>query len=551
MEMKFPFMISAACVFGTVQLSAQNLVDATRFSSTNINGTARYNSMAGAFGAVGGDASSMVGNPAGMAIFRGTSEVSLTTNFATARTETGGDVSNKQKKHDFSIGNLSYVLSVPTDQCDHLVNFTIGLGFNHSEGVNRRYVAGWNGQTPNSSFSGYLSNLTNRALANVNQWNNPGYLTTDAAWNNSDIPLTSLMGYNCYAIDNAVNAAGQSTGGVEGYDGQTGQQSYADLYVREENRMDEYNFNIAGNWEDFIYAGVTLSIVDFNSIINSDFSENYYKDNGNVSGYTAYSNDLETKGTGVNLKFGAIIKPIDNWRLGLAVHTPTWYQMKDIYNGWMSTNAEGDGYKPGDVVSAGDLAYEYTYRFSTPWKYQFSTAYVFGTRGLLCFEYDMDDYRSMRYKADDDSYGEDFSTQTSLIKDYMQEMHTFRVGGEYRVTPKFSVRAGYAHSTSPYKDEIFKQVYEYDVDPDLIYSSSTKPNYLVQGESDYVCGGIGWRGKITYLNFSCVHKYQRDRIAAFPMAFGNEDSNATYVENRPVSLKTKTLNFDLSFGFRF
>jgi hypothetical protein len=546
-------MISAACALGCVQLSAQNLVDATRFSSTNINGTARYNSMAGAFGAVGGDASSMISNPAGTAIFRSTSEVSLTTNFATARTETGGDVPGKLKKRDFSIGNLSYILSVPTDQCEHLVNFTIGLGFNHSEGVNRRYVAGWNGQTPGSSFGGYLSNLTNRALIGAGKFDEPGYLATTAGWNNSSMPLMGLMGYGCYAVDDVTNAAGQTTGGVEGFDSQVGCNSYSDLYVREENRTDEYNINIAGNWEDFIYAGVTLSIVDFNSIINSSFSEYY----GNVdNSYTYYDNDLETKGTGVNLKFGAIIKPVDAWRLGVAVHTPTWYDMKDIYNGWMATDAEGDGYKPGQYVSAGDPAYEYNYHFSSPWKYQFSTAYVFGNRGLISFEYDMDDYRSMRYSSSDDYY-EDFSIQKQLIKDYMQEMHTFRIGGELRATKTFSVRAGYAHSTSPYKDEIFNQQYAYYDDPDYIYSSSTKPNYTLQGEADYVCGGFGWRGKTCYLNFSCVHKYQRDKVAAFPMAedvtltdqYG--DIDVPGVENRPVSLKTKTLNFDLSLGFRF
>jgi hypothetical protein len=54
-----------------------------------------------------------------------------------------------------------------------------------------------------------------------------------------------------------------------------------------------------------------------------------------------------------------------------------------------------------------------------------------------------------------------------------------------------------------------------------------------------------------------VHKYQRDKVAAFPMAedvtltdqYG--DIDVPGVENRPVSLKTKTLNFDLSLGFRF
>lgn len=39
---------------------AQNIVDAGRFGSTEIAGTARYRSMAGAFGALGGDATCII-----------------------------------------------------------------------------------------------------------------------------------------------------------------------------------------------------------------------------------------------------------------------------------------------------------------------------------------------------------------------------------------------------------------------------------------------------------------------------------------------------------
>jgi hypothetical protein len=535
-------------------VNAQNLVDATRFSSSDLNGTAYYNSMAGAFGALGGDPSSMVNNPAGTAVYRNVSEISVTTNFATARTKTTGDFTSRKRQRDFSIGNLSYILSVGTEQCEHLVNFTLGLGFNHTEGVKRRYAVGFNNQTPSSSFGNYVSNLANQGLIQAGKFDTPAYLGTSAAWNNASMPLLGLMGYSTYAIDNCTDALGNTTGGVRAYDDAADCNSYADLFVREENRMDEFNLNIAGNWDDFVYAGLTLSIVDYNSVINSEFSE-YYDDQ--YGSYTYYDNDLETKGTGFNLKLGAIIKPTDSWRLGLAIHTPTWYDMTDIYNGWMSTNAQESDYNPGTAVSAGDPAYEYDYRFSTPWKYQFSTAYVFGTRGVLSFEYDMDDYRSMRYYEASNSYGEDFSIQKQLIKDYMTEMHTFRIGGEFRATPKFSVRAGYAHRTSPYKDAVFNQEYKYDDDPSYIYGSSTKPNYSLQGRTDYLCAGFGWRGSVSYLNFSCVHKAQHERVAAFPVIYDatyTDDIGDIYVPgatNRHMPLTTRTLNFDLTLGFRF
>ena len=50
--------------------NAQTDIDALRYSQTSIAGTARFTSMAGAFGALGGDFSSLATNPAGVAIYR-------------------------------------------------------------------------------------------------------------------------------------------------------------------------------------------------------------------------------------------------------------------------------------------------------------------------------------------------------------------------------------------------------------------------------------------------------------------------------------------------
>jgi len=50
-------------------VSAQNISDVLRYSSENIQGTARYQGMGGAFGALGGDLSAININPAGSVIF--------------------------------------------------------------------------------------------------------------------------------------------------------------------------------------------------------------------------------------------------------------------------------------------------------------------------------------------------------------------------------------------------------------------------------------------------------------------------------------------------
>ena len=55
--------------FSVSQLRAQEIRDALRYAQDNINGTARFRAMSGAFGALGGDLSSINVNPAGSAIF--------------------------------------------------------------------------------------------------------------------------------------------------------------------------------------------------------------------------------------------------------------------------------------------------------------------------------------------------------------------------------------------------------------------------------------------------------------------------------------------------
>src|SRR6187402_465436 len=50
-------------------LHSQNGSDAIRYAQENLNGSARFRAMGGAFGAVGGDLSAINVNPAGSAIF--------------------------------------------------------------------------------------------------------------------------------------------------------------------------------------------------------------------------------------------------------------------------------------------------------------------------------------------------------------------------------------------------------------------------------------------------------------------------------------------------
>ena len=68
MKRKLEFFL--ICLFTTFfAVYSQNINDALNYSSNTHQGTARFNSMSGAFGALGGDLSAIAVNPAGAAIF--------------------------------------------------------------------------------------------------------------------------------------------------------------------------------------------------------------------------------------------------------------------------------------------------------------------------------------------------------------------------------------------------------------------------------------------------------------------------------------------------
>ena len=52
-----------------LSLNAQSLNDALRYSQTSLSGSARYNALSGAFGALGGELSAISINPAASCFF--------------------------------------------------------------------------------------------------------------------------------------------------------------------------------------------------------------------------------------------------------------------------------------------------------------------------------------------------------------------------------------------------------------------------------------------------------------------------------------------------
>ena len=107
--------LSIVSLLVTTIVSAQNITDALRYSTQDLNGTARFKAMSGAFGALGGDFSAIGINPAGSSVFS-SSEIGFTLGNESINTKsTFANSSKKNNSSDFNINQFGIVISVPTN----------------------------------------------------------------------------------------------------------------------------------------------------------------------------------------------------------------------------------------------------------------------------------------------------------------------------------------------------------------------------------------------------------------------------------------------------
>ena len=140
----------------------------------------------------------------------------------------------------------------------------------------------------------------------------------------------------------------------------------------------------------------------------------------------------------------------------------------------------------------------------------------------------------MQINDRDDMY--DYSLENQDIENIYKPQHTFRIGAEYRVTPEFSVRAGYNHQSSAVEKDLYNANIE-------VATSGTNPAYTLDNTTQYITLGLGYRYKAFYADLAYVHK---DRESSYN-SFTNYDGN----QNNAYKMNTKENNIVLSIGVKF
>lgn len=524
-------------------LCAQSVPTALRISQNDLRGTARFMSMGGAFGALGGDLSALSQNPGGIGIYR-SNEVGFTLGLDAlqSRSQTGG-LSQTEDMTQFNLNNIGCVFTLKLYN-DVMPNINFGFTYNKAASFNRKF----HGDVPmlRNSMSNYIAGMCNTAgLTEDDVMSDNNYDPYNPPIDARSVPWLSILGYDAMLTNPEGDAENPR------WYGQYGEGTTGDGYfeVNEKGSVDEYNIAIGGNINNVVYWGMDFDITSVSYRIESIWAEsldNAYVYNPNEESVGRYSSDwmlydkYRVNGTGFNFKLGVIVKPIQELRLGLAFHTPTYYNLNETYS---------DTHMAFDYPF--EMAYDQTwandgypasnsFNFKTPWKVIASVAGVIGNKLIVSADYQWDSYSDMRY-SEADMYGyydpwydwddpwsdwggwygapksrsadrvdymnaNDYAN--SKIKEIYRDTHTLRLGAEYRVIPSFSIRAGYSYTTSPVTTEAMDGRVE-------IPGTGVMTNYSLDNTTNHITCGVGYKHKGFYVDFAYVYKHMTSEYYPF------------------------------------
>lgn len=425
-------------------LLAQTFSDAFRMSYNQIQGTARAAGMGNAFGALGGDFTSLSINPAGSAVYQSGEFVITPSYYINKSDMTAGSMMFSDKDQGFALNNVGAIGAFKTNRSEAgIISVNYGVGYNRLADYSSTAFANFNG----SSLS-YLDDIVN--YANTEYQNNDpltqSYLGQDII-NIQYRDWPTKLAWDTYLINPEVDNQNNEIDG-----------RYTNVLLPNETvnqrknfsqsgHLDEYLFNLSLNFNHKFYLGSTIGIHDM-SYHNNSMYEELLPENSNFQ----YYNNYFMQGHGFNLKLGAIYRPIPEVRLGLAFHTPTYYQIDeestlrmDSYLTWENTPSHSS-----------DGPNRYNYDFNTPMKVVMSGALVFAKRGLVSVDAEYMDYASMRFRRGG-SGSDNFNDLNDYMGTYFKSVVNLHVGAEFKLTDQFAVRGGYQSYGNPFKSELNQQ----------------------------------------------------------------------------------------------
>lgn len=437
--------------------------DALRYAIDELNGTARFRGMSGSMGAIGGDLSAININPAGSVVFKYNTFSATVSGFNQKNNSTY--FGTKSTENDFKL-DLNQIGAVfvfdNTDTNSGWKKLSLGVNYENTNNFNNQVFS--RGTNPYNSIGNYFVDAA--------QGYELEFLQTQPGESVSSLysylgetgglgfgAQQAFLGYQGYIVSPFDD---EDPNNIDYFTNiPNGGNFYQENYIKSKGYNGKLTGNFAANYADILSLGMNLNI-HFTDITKST---SLYESNDNpeyVTGSTVkriqFDNDLYTYGRGFSFNLGAIAKVTNEFRLGLAYESPTWYALNDeLSQRLIVVNSDENGTYT-DVVDPNIVNIYPSYNVQTPSKLTGSAAYIFGTKGFINIDVSSKDYGNTKFKPKNDVL---YGSLNDFMSDNLKRTLSYNIGGEYKIK-QISLRAGYRFEESPYKvDAVFGDLIGY------------------------------------------------------------------------------------------
>ena len=509
--------------FGVMGVGAQTVYDAMSIAQKDLNGTARFVGMGGAMGALGGDITTIGTNPAGIGIYR-SNDASLTFGYNMFSTESnfdGNSFENNKYRWSFDNAGFVYAMKIGNQTALRYVNF--GFNYTKSKSLYRNFTM--NGLMGALDTDYYVSQV--RTMAQQAQENDT-YIVTDFdsrdIWKDYEAGWLGVMGVKGALLDGDLNAV-------------VPDEVDAFFKSRERGGVDQYNFNMAFNVNDRFYFGATIGAYDVDYKKYALYDEDY----GNGEGYSLESFN-RIYGSGFDLKLGMIARPFEDspLRIGLAVHTPTWYSLTYETGAELTSDVFLDDNLNTTRLSAStfnDLGGPMIrdFKLETPWVINASLGYTVGSMLALGAEYEYEDYSTMKFKYPE---GDEMVWETGEADLCLKATHTLRLGMEMKPTSQFALRAGYNFTSAAFNKDAVKALPSNSINTDTEFNNTK--------ELHTATIGLGYRSNMFYADLAFKYSWQKSDFYPF-----YNEIDYDVVTSMPTKVDNSRSQVLLTVGMRF
>ena len=423
---------------------AQNVNDVNRFLSTELNGSARYTSMAGAFGALGGDLTALSFNPASSSVFLN-SEFGASINYKNKLTKgTYFGTSTNRENDDLSLDHFGAVFVFNNKNTESPWS-RVSVGINLHKIATYDQKATVNGTNTNGIdqyFEYYADGLDFENLP-IYDGETVSEVYRILGDENGFGAQQAFLGFQSYI----VNPFNFENGNTEYYSNVDYNQVNHQLSINNDGWHRKTSFNISGLYRNIFHIGVNINShnLKFSSTQNLlETGQSLKSDTYDID----FKNTLLTLGDGTSVQIGGILR-LKNIRFGVTYDSPQWLTMIDETTQGIDTFHFEENSVVNEIINPNITNTYEPYELKIPSKTTLSFAYIFGSKGIISADYSSQNAGNTILS---DQYGSNYlNTVSSRVNSEFGAINTLKIGGEFRLKD-ISLRSGILTRSGVYKN---------------------------------------------------------------------------------------------------